>query len=121
MDTYISNLYQSRRIMEKADPGSKLSDKAFGVRMLKQSGLLAEEKGHALASTASDYDVKKVETALRNMFRDAAKNDRVRTAQMQKQREFYQRRKCDGKGQKGKTKHDHRKEKPKGGYPAYSA
>ena len=87
MDTYVANLKQAKRRMEKEGAGSKLSDKAFGVRMLRQSGLLPEEKRQVLASTSSNYAADKIEESLRNLFRDAARTDKSRMAAMHRHKE----------------------------------
>ena len=53
MDSYIVALKQCKLRMEKEDPNSKLSDVAYGLRMLKSAGLTADERRQVLSSTAS--------------------------------------------------------------------
>ena len=81
MESYITGLRTAKRRMEKEDPGSKLSDKAYSVRLLKRSGLSIEEKRQVLAATNAVYETKQIEQALLQMFRDAARYDKARAGQ----------------------------------------
>ena len=86
MESYITGLRTAKRRMEKEDPGSKLSDKAYAVRLLKRSGLSIEEKRQVLAATNAVYETKQIEQALLQMFRDASRKDKTRAGQFRTRR-----------------------------------
>lgn len=86
METYISGFRTAKRRMEREDPDTKLSDKAYSVRLLKRAGLTVEEKRQVLAATGAVYDTVKIEGALLQMFRDAARTDKQRVGAIRQQK-----------------------------------
>ena len=80
METYIANMDQARFRMKKEDPTTTIGDKAYAVRMLKKAGLTREEQQQVLSATNAEYDAKKIETALKRLFKSITVTDRGRAA-----------------------------------------
>eukprot|EP00975_Prorocentrum_lima_P065663 12904688-Prorocentrum_lima.AAC.1 len=78
METYVSGPRMAKRRVEKEDPGTRLSDKAYAVRLLQRCGLTREEKKQVLAATGAGYETELLEAALLQMFRDASRSDGAR-------------------------------------------
>ena len=76
METYITNLKTAMVRMRKEDPETRISNKAFGVIMLKRAGLTAQERQQVLSATNATYDADRIETALKRLFKDVAVTDR---------------------------------------------
>jgi cell pole-organizing protein PopZ len=81
METYLSNMHQAKVRMKKEDPNTTIGDKAYAVRLLKKAGLNREEQQQqVLSATNAEYDAKKIETALKRLFKNIAMSDKSRTA-----------------------------------------
>ena len=80
METYLSNMHQAKMRMKKEDPNTTIGDKAYAVRLLKKAGLNREEQQQVLSATNAEYDAKKIETALKRLFKNIAMSDKSRSA-----------------------------------------
>ena len=80
METYIANMHQARFRMKKEDPTTTIGDKAYAVRLLRKAGLNRDEQQQILSATNAEYDAKKIETALKRLFKNIATPDRGRSA-----------------------------------------
>ena len=75
MMSYLREMDRTYTKMIKEDQGTRLSDVTLARRLLRRSGLNADEQRHVLASCNHEYDLIKIKTALRLTYGDAAKDD----------------------------------------------
>jgi hypothetical protein len=80
METYLSNMHQAKMRMKKEDPNTTIGDKAYAVRLVRKAGLNREEQQQVLSATNAEYDAKKIETALKRLFKNIAMSDKSRSA-----------------------------------------
>ena len=80
METYLSIMHQAKMRMKKEDPTTTIGDKAYAVRLLRKAGLNRDEQQQILSATNAEYDAKKIETALKRLFKNIATSDKGRSA-----------------------------------------
>ena len=78
MIAYLRNMHRTYTKMPKEDKGTMISDMSMARRILRRSGLSADEQRQVLSSRGHVYDVDKIKDALRLTFGDAHKVDRKR-------------------------------------------
>ena len=80
MEDFLMQLRRTKRIMEKEDAGTQISDVSFARRMLKRSGLNRIEQRGVLAACGAKYESNAIEAALKLMYGDAHMEDKRRTS-----------------------------------------
>ena len=78
MEQYIRDLKLSKRILEKEDHGSTISDVSFARRLLRKSGLTRIEQRGVLAAAGAKWESKPTEDALKLLYGDAHLEDQRR-------------------------------------------
>ena len=78
MIAYLRNIHRAYVRMLKEDKGTMISDNSMARRILRRSGLSADEQRQVLASCNHMYDLEKIKDALRLTYGDAHKDDRKR-------------------------------------------
>ena len=82
MNEFLRALRLSKRILERDDPGTTISDVSFARKMLSKSGLSVIERRGVLSAAGAEWNTPKIEEALRMMYSDAHKDDRRRVGEM---------------------------------------
>jgi hypothetical protein len=82
MVEYLRELRLAKRLLEREDPGTTISDVSFARKMLTKSGLTPVERRGVLASAGAVWDVVRIENALKLLYVDAHKDDRRRVGEM---------------------------------------
>ena len=107
METYLANMHQAKMRMKKEDPTTTIGDKAYAVRLLRKACLNREEQQQVLSATNAEYDAKKIETAMKRLFKSISVTDRGRSAMEPRpggkggKTGFYKCAKSGGKGKLG--------------------
>ena len=78
MIAYLRNMHRTYTKMLKEDKGTMVSNMSMARRILRRSGLSADEQRQVLSSCGHVYDMDKIKDALRLTFGDAHKDDRKR-------------------------------------------
>ena len=78
MEEFLRELKLARRMLEKEDPEMRMSETSYANHMLRNGGLNKSEQRQVLGAAQAQWDPKKIEDALRLMFRDAHGDDRRR-------------------------------------------
>ena len=78
MIAYLRNIHRTYTKMLKEDKGTMVSDTSMARRILRRTGLSADEQRQVLSSCGHVYDMEKIKDALRLTHGDAHKDDRKR-------------------------------------------
>jgi len=84
MEEFIREARLTKRLLEREDPGTTISDVSFARRLLRRSGLTRLEQRGVLAAAGASWDATKIEDALKLMYGDAHQDDRRRTSEAHK-------------------------------------
>ena len=78
MVAYLREMHRLYTRMIKEDKGTMISDTSMARRILRRSGLSADEQRQVLSSCGHVYDMDKIKDALRLTYGDAHKDDKRR-------------------------------------------
>ena len=82
MNEFLRGLRLAKRILERDDPGTTISNVSYARKMLSKSGLTVIERRGVLSAAGAMWDAVRIEEALRMMYSDAHKDDRRRVGEM---------------------------------------
>ena len=105
MAAYVRSMRLARRVVERDDPGSTISDVSFARRLMRRSGSSRVEQRSVLAAAGAVWKSEPVMEAMLLMYGDAHHEDKRRAAESRKHRSFGSRGRFSKGGGKGRGKH----------------